>query len=101
NHFLKYNLRFHWTTEGLENSAYEDYSQSYIRKMSNIATFQLDRNLLEEHLLKINTSTDRCDFIGGVRDIGVDLGENGQDHRVHWQGEETRCRWVVDASGRG
>src|SRR3954464_8244714 len=55
NHYLKYNLRFYWPTTGLANGGYEDYSQSYIRKISNIATFQLDRNLLEEHLLKINT----------------------------------------------
>jgi hypothetical protein len=39
NHYLKYNLRFYWTTEGLENRGFEDYSQSYIRKISNIATF--------------------------------------------------------------
>ena len=101
NHYLKYNLRFYWTTEGLENRGFEDYSQSYIRKISNIATFQLDRNLLEEHLLKVNTSTDRCEFIGGVRNVGVDLGENGNEHHIHWTGGETRCRWVVDASGRG
>jgi len=101
NHYLKYNLRFYWTTEGLENRGFEDYSQSYIRKISNIATFQLDRNLLEEHLLTSNTATQRCDFVGGVRNVGVDLGENGKEHRVDWSGGETRCRWVVDASGRG
>src|ERR1700694_5724702 len=83
-HYLKYNLRFYWPTEGLANQGFEDYSQSYIRKISNIATFQLDRNLLEEHLLKVNTSTDRCEFIGGVRNAGVDLGENGNEHRVYW-----------------
>jgi 2-polyprenyl-6-methoxyphenol hydroxylase-like FAD-dependent oxidoreductase len=101
NHYLKYNLRFYWTTEGLENKGFEDYSQSYARKISNIATFQLDRNLLEEHLLEINTATDRCQFIGGVWNAGVDLSETGGEHRVYWEGGETRCRWVVDASGRG
>lgn len=100
-HYLKYNLRFHWTTDGLDNTGYEDYSQSYIRKQSNIATFQLDRNRLEAHLLKTNTGSTRCDFIGGTRDVRVELGGGGDDHRIAWGGAETRCRWVVDASGRG
>ena len=100
-HYLKYNLRFYWPTEGLANQGFEDYSQSYARKISNIATYQLDRNLLEEHLLKINTATERCQFIGGARNAGVDLAEGGGNHHVHWDGGETRCRWVVDASGRG
>jgi 2-polyprenyl-6-methoxyphenol hydroxylase-like FAD-dependent oxidoreductase len=47
NHYLKYNLRFYWTTEGLQNGGFEDYSQSYARVISNIPTYQLDRNLLE------------------------------------------------------
>jgi hypothetical protein len=101
NQYLKYNLRFYWTTEGLENTGFEDYSQSYARKISNIATFQLDRNLLEEYLLQTNTSTSRCQFLGSTRNVGVELGKNGGEHRVCWKGGETRCRWVVDASGRG
>ena len=101
NHYLKYNLRFHWPTEGLANTGYEDYSQSYIRKLSNIATFQLDRNVLEAHLLEANTSTNRCEFIGGTRKVAVELGSGADDHRVSWQGGETRSRWVIDASGRG
>src|ERR1700738_2730914 len=59
NHYLKYNLRFYLPTNGLGNLGFEDYSQSYARKISNIATFQLDRNDLEEHLLKINKATGR------------------------------------------
>ncbi len=101
NHYLKYNLRFYWPTYGFQNSGYEDYSQSFIRKISNIATFQLDRNLLEEHLLVTNTASDRCDFIGGARDVGVDLGADAGEHHVFWSGGETRCLWVIDASGRG
>jgi flavin-dependent dehydrogenase len=100
-HYLKYNLRFYWPTPGLCNTGFEDYSQSYIRKISNIATFQLDRNALEEHLLKINTAGGRCEFTGGVMNLGVDLSVNGSEHRVYWSGGQTCCRWVVDASGRG
>src|SRR5215471_14544258 len=39
-HFMKYNLRFYWKTPGRKNDRYEDYSQSYIRNLSNIATYQ-------------------------------------------------------------
>src|SRR5450759_1706380 len=101
NHHLKYNLRFHWPTEGGENRTLADYSQSYIRKLSNIATFHLDRNRIEEYLLETNTSTERCDFVGGARKAGVDISESGGEHRVYWEGGETHCHWVVDASGRG
>ena len=41
---LKYNLRFYWKTPGRANDALEDYSQAYIRSLSNIACYQLDRN---------------------------------------------------------
>ena len=40
-HYLKYNLRFQWKTEGLDNRGLEDYNKSFIRFSSNIATFQL------------------------------------------------------------
>lgn len=101
NHYLKYNLRFYWTTDGLENKGFEDYSQSYARVISNIATFQLDRNLLEEHLLDTNRQNPRCAFRGGVKNLDVDLSEDGGLHRVHYDGGEVLARWVVDASGRG
>src|SRR5215831_13889325 len=48
-HYFKYNLRFHWKTDGLDNRNLEDYTKCFIRLGSNIATFQLDRNLLEAH----------------------------------------------------
>jgi flavin-dependent dehydrogenase len=101
NHYLKYNLRFYWPTEGLANGGLEDYSQSYARLISNIATFQLDRNLLEEHLLATHQKNPRFQFIGGVRDVGVDISEFGNYHRVHFGGGAVLGRWVVDASGRG
>src|SRR5713101_4390743 len=46
-HYPKYNLRFYWKTDGLANRCFEDYSQSYIRNVSNIATYQLNRNRIE------------------------------------------------------
>src|SRR6476646_686216 len=43
-HFLKYNLRFYWKTPGMDNSRWESFSQSYIRGVSNVPTYQLNRN---------------------------------------------------------
>jgi flavin-dependent dehydrogenase len=101
NHYLKYNLRFYWPTEGLANQGFDDYSQSFARQISNIATFQLDRNELERHLLASNCRDERCRFRGGARDVAVDLSECGDLHRVSFDGVEIRARWVVDATGRG
>jgi flavin-dependent dehydrogenase len=101
NQYLKYNLRFYWPTSGLDNLGFEDYSQSYARLISNIATFQLDRNLLEAHLLSTNQQNPRCTFVGGAKNLAVDLSESGDLHRVRFDGGEVTGRWVVDASGRG
>lgn len=99
-HFLKYNLRFYWPTEGRENRGFEDYTQAYIRFVSNIATYQLDRNRFEEHLLKLNLQDSRCQFRGGVSNIEVDLSDNGGLHQVRYKGGAVSARWVVDATGR-
>src|SRR4029079_2685612 len=99
-HYLKYNLRFQWKTQGLDNRSLEDYNKSFIRLGSNIATFQLDRNLLEAHVLKVCQAHPRFHFEGGVERLEANLAEEGR-HRVSFSGHETQCDWVVDASGRG
>lgn len=101
NHYLKYNLRFYWPTHGLANRALEDYSHSYARPLSNIATFQLDRNALEEYLLRTNQENPRCQFRGGARNVRVNLSETGNLHLIEFEGGRVECHWVVDASGRG
>jgi flavin-dependent dehydrogenase len=99
-HYLKYNLRFHWKT-AMENRDYwDDVSSASIRSQSNLATFQLDRNVLEEHLMQVNRENPRFTFIGAARNIKVELSGNGEAHRVSYNGGEARARWVVDASGR-
>ena len=99
-HYLKYNLRFQWKTAGLENRSIEEYNKSFIRLGSNIATFQLDRNLLEAHLLEVLKSHPKFHFEGGVEQLEASLAENGP-HRVSFSGRELSCQWLVDASGRG
>src|SRR5437016_974936 len=72
-HFLKYNLRFYWSTPGRPNDAYEDYSQSYIRNVSNIATYQLDRNKLEGEILRLNLENPDFRFQPGITNVDITL----------------------------
>ncbi len=100
NHYLKYNLRFHWKTNSGGHDYWDDTSSASIRSQSNLATFQLDRNVLEAHLMEINRVNPRFTFIGGAKNCRVELAEGDGDHRVLWDGGEASGRWVVDASGR-
>ena len=99
-HFLKYNLRFQWKTEGRDNRAFEDYSKSFIRLSSNIPTFQLDRNVFEAYLLGVLSADARFRFEGGASQLDVELSETGA-HQVRFSGAQTTAAWIVDASGRG
>jgi len=104
-HFVKYNLRFYWKTPGLANDCYEQYSQAYILKLSNINTYQLDRNKLEGEMLRVNLANTSFDFAPGATDLEVTLSETGGPHSFSFkaEGHEVRgsARWVVDTSGRG
>lgn len=103
-HFMKYNLRFFWKSAAADNSHYEDYSQSYIRNFSNIATYQLDRNKIEAELLKLNLENERFDFVSSAVDLRVELEEESA-HRLNFKTNDenfaVKAGWVVDTSGRG
>lgn len=102
-HYPKYNLRFYWKTDS-ENSRFEEYSQSYIRGLSNIYTYQLDRNVLEAELIRVNNESPNFRLLAPAKDFHVDLGTGGAPHtfRCLAEGHEVtgQARWVVDASGR-
>jgi flavin-dependent dehydrogenase len=104
NHFMKYNLRFYWKTPGRPNRDFEDYSQSFIRGLSNIACYQLDRNKFEAELLRLNRQDPRFQFVAGVEGLDVQLSEGGT-HRVSFRSGGRPCAvetdWVVDTTGRG
>jgi len=104
-HYLKYNLRFYWKTPGKSNDCYEHYSQSYIRKLSNINTYQLDRNKFEGEMLRVNLENPNFEFYPGCTDLDVNLAEDGGRHSFSFKsaGREVcgETRWVVDTSGRG
>ncbi len=105
-HFLKYNLRFYWKTQR-GGDAWEDLGQSYIRKISNIATYQLDRNKFEGAVLEKNRENPNFELIHPTTNLHVDLaednGESPHSFRFEAGGQEIsgRAGWVVDASGRG
>jgi hypothetical protein len=100
---MKYNLRFYWKTES-GGGRYEEYSQSYIRKLSNVVTYQLDRNRLEAELLRVNRERPGFTLYAPALDLDVQLADEGP-HSFSFRagGEEVagRADWVVDTSGRG
>jgi 2-polyprenyl-6-methoxyphenol hydroxylase-like FAD-dependent oxidoreductase len=104
-HFLKYNLRFYWKSQR-GGDVWEDLSQSYIRKISNIATYQLDRNKFEAAVLEKNRENPNFELIHPMTGLQVDLAEGDGDgihsFRFEADGGEIagRAAWVVDASGR-
>jgi flavin-dependent dehydrogenase len=101
-HLMKYNLRFYWKTQK-SGDCYENYSQSYIRNFSNIASYQLDRNKIEGELLRRNCQSPKFTFMAGISDLALELSEDGE-HTVKFSagGEkhEVWAAWVVDATGR-
>ncbi len=111
NHYMKYNLRFYWKTPGRANDVFEDCSQAYIRKFSNIASYQLDRNTFEAELLRRNREEpERFRLVAATSDLQVDLTREGDEdplgpHRVSFRNGDERVElaatWVVDTSGRG
>jgi 2-polyprenyl-6-methoxyphenol hydroxylase-like FAD-dependent oxidoreductase len=104
-HLMKYNLRFYWKTAGRENRDFEDYGQAYIRQLSNIASYQLDRNKIEGELLRLNLEDARFTFCKSVAGLRVSLSDGCGPHSVSFKagGAESSLRadWVVDTSGRG
>lgn len=102
-HYMKYNLRFYWKNPSRENRNLEDYSQAYIRTISNIPCYQLDRNKLEDELLRRNSTADTFEFVAPIKELDVTLSEDGPHSVVFELGGErvsATAEWVVDTTGR-
>jgi 2-polyprenyl-6-methoxyphenol hydroxylase-like FAD-dependent oxidoreductase len=103
-HFLKYNLRFYWPSQGRTNEAFEDLSQGYIRDFSNVCSYQVDRNVLEGELFRLNGEDPRFASCLGVTELELALSAGGADHRVAFTcagvRHEVAAGWVVDTTGR-
>jgi flavin-dependent dehydrogenase len=102
--FLKYNLRFYWKRPDAANRSYEEYSHCYIRPMSNIAGYQVNRNTLEAEILRLNRANANCTFQNGVKKLEVSLAEDGP-HSIQFlaggKSKSVKAEWVVDTTGRG
>ncbi len=108
NHWIKYNLRFYWPTPGGDDSRFEGYGQSYLAAFSNICSFQLDRNRMEEHVLALNEADERFTRILPATDLEIEL-DGRHEHSVSFDGPMARGKrgrrtvtapWLIDASGR-
>ena len=73
---------------GSRESRPEDYSNRFIRLGSNIATFQLDRNLLEAHILEVCKENPRFQFLRRRRAPRSGPAEAGP-HRVTFSGKKS------------
>jgi len=76
-HFLKYNLRFYWKASGGDAGSFEGYSQSFLRQLSNLPTYQLDRNWFEAELLRQVRREPGLELRLGVSGIDVQLRDPG------------------------
>src|SRR5436853_1386838 len=85
-HFLKYNLRFYWKSQR-GGEVWEDLSQSYIRKISNIATYQLNRNKFEAAVLEKNRESPSFELIHPMANLQVELSETGGSHSFSFEAD--------------
>lgn len=107
-HFLKYNLRFFWKTEGTDTQQVETYSQSYIRKMSNVPSYQIARLPFEAELIRVNQErAEQYTLHTHALDVAVDIAPDGAagaphvvTYRRHGETQRVTAKWVVDAAGR-
>lgn len=105
-HYMKYNLRFYFQPPG-GAQRWEEHHQSYIRGLSNIVTYQLDRNVFEAEVLRVNREHPSFRLVTEATNIELDLAAEGED-RPHTFRAETpggaitgSARWVSDNTGRG
>lgn len=67
-----------------------------------VRSYQMDRGKLENDLRQM-CEDDGVTMVEGAKVKDVDLGADGADHRIRFEGEssgEVKARWVVDATGR-
>lgn len=96
----KHGLRY-WFTDNCERTLYE-MSEVGPKEMPRLASFQLDRAKLDQHILD-TARAEGAEVMRPARVVDVELGwpeskvviesENGDRRTV-------RARWVLDASGR-
>ena len=98
-HLPKEGLRYWFVNERVHNHGEASETGGYLR--STIPSFQLRRDVLDEHLLA-EAEREGATVWRPARAVEVEIGE--LDHRVTIErGRErldVRCRWLLDATGR-
>ena len=89
-HFMKYNLRFIWKTAGLDASRIRELQPVVHPKMSNVASYQLNRNELEKELLRRNIKQAINPSTITRYDLQIDLSTDETPHTVSYQHEQTQ-----------
>ncbi|MCW0220286.1 MAG: NAD(P)/FAD-dependent oxidoreductase [Prosthecobacter sp.] len=102
NHYQKHGLRMWFNNSPLD--AVEDCSELGPKYQSRLPTFQLDRSLLDEHVLKLAQEAG-ADLLRPATIREVSLGEGNEAHQITvatGKNETKRftTRWVIDASGK-
>jgi flavin-dependent dehydrogenase len=100
--YQKHGLRM-WFFNSPEDKV-EDCTEIGPKFQSRLPTFQLDRSLLDQHILEEAVGSG-CDLLRPATMRGVDLAAGNEAHRVTvttaTEGEKSfTCRWVIDASGK-
>jgi flavin-dependent dehydrogenase len=98
-HLPKEGLRYWFWNDKVHNHAEASEAGPYLR--STIPSFQLRRDVLDEHILA-TAAAEGAELARPARVRDVQLGDF--DHRVTFEREGSTetvaCRWVVDATGR-
>lgn len=98
-HLPKEGLRYWFSNERVTSLYDASEAGGYLR--STVPSFQLRRDVLDEHLLKI-AGEEGAEVLRPARAVDVELGEF--DHAVTIDDANGKrsvsCRWVLDATGR-
>ncbi|HYU33665.1 MAG TPA: NAD(P)/FAD-dependent oxidoreductase [Thermoanaerobaculia bacterium] len=99
-HLPKEGLRYWFSNEKVHSHAEASESGPYLR--STVPSFQLRRDVLDEHILATAVA-EGAELARPARVRDVELGDF--DHRVTFERdggevETVACRWVLDATGR-
>ncbi len=98
-HLPKEGLRYWFHNDRVTRHA--EASESGAFQRSTVPSFQLRRDVLDEHLLS-TAAAEGAELARPARVVDVELGDF--DHRVTFEREGSPetvgCRWVLDATGR-
>lgn len=99
-HLPKHGLRY-WFTDGRANRRLREMTEVGSTETPRLPAFQLNRSVLDEHLLE-KASSQGVEIRRGVRirEIEQDWPESHVSLTFDGEEQTVRTRWIIDASGR-